>query len=96
MSPLQIHVLPKLGEIPVADIDRRDIRDALAPIWHTKADIARKGMNRLSVCLIHAAALGLTVDLQALEKAKALLSKTRHRPKNVLALSWQELPSFYL
>lgn len=95
MSPLQIHVLPKLGKIPVSDIDQRDIRDALAPIWHTKADTARKAMNRLGICLKHAAALGLTVDLQAVEKAKALLGKTRHKPKNVPALSWQEVPSFY-
>lgn len=95
MSPLQLHVLPKLGKIPVADIDQRDIRDTLAPIWHTKADTARKAMNRLGICLKHAAALGLTVDLQAVEKAKALLGKTRHKPKNVPALSWQEVPSFY-
>ncbi|EPX77571.1 tyrosine-type recombinase/integrase [Litoreibacter arenae] len=95
MSPLQLHVLPKLGKIPVADIDQRDIRDTLAPIWHTKADTARKAMNRLGICLKHAAALGLIVDLQAVEKAKALLGKTRHRPKNVPALSWQEVPTFY-
>jgi len=31
-SPLEIHVLPKLGSVPVADIDQRDIRDTLAPM----------------------------------------------------------------
>ena len=31
-SPLEIHVLPKLGSVPVADIDQRDIRDTLAPL----------------------------------------------------------------
>ena len=53
--------------------DQRDIRGTLAPIWHTKADTARKAMNRLSICMRHAAALGLDVDLQATDKAKALL-----------------------
>ncbi len=77
-SPLELHVLPKLGKMPVSRIDQRDIRDTLAPIWHTKADTARKAMNRLSICLRHAAALGLDVDLQATEKAKALLGKQRH------------------
>ena len=71
MSPLTLHVLPKLGEVPVTDLDQRDIRDTLAPIWHTKADTARKAMNRLLIVLPHAAALGLDVDLQATEKAKA-------------------------
>lgn len=41
-SPLELHVLPKLGKMPVSEIDQRDIRDTLAPIWHEKADTARK------------------------------------------------------
>jgi integrase len=95
LSPLTIHVLPKLGKVPVTDLDQRDIRDTLAPIWHTKADTARKAMNRLSIVLKHAAALGLDVDLQATEKAKALLGKTRHVPKNIPAMAWADVPEFY-
>jgi integrase len=94
-TPLELHVLPKLGKVPVADLDQRDIRDCLAPIWHTKADTARKAMNRLGLVLQHAAALGLEVDLQAVAKAKALLGKTRHEPKNIPAMPWAEVPAFY-
>lgn len=95
LSPLNIHVLPKLGRVPVTDLDQRDIRDTLAPIWHTKADTARKALNRLSIVLRHAAALGLDVDLQATDKAKALLGKSRHVPKNIPAMSWADVPGFY-
>ena len=95
LSPLTIHVLPKLGKVPVTDLDQRDIRDCLAPIWHTKADTARKAMNRLSIVLKHAAALGLDVDLQATEKAKALLGKSRHVAKNIPAMAWADVPEFY-
>ena len=94
-SPLELHVLPKLGKVPVSDIDQRDIRDTLAPIWHDKAETARKAMNRLSICMKHAAALGLEVDLQATEKAKALLGKQRHKTQNTPALHWQDVPTFY-
>lgn len=94
-SPLELHVLPKLGKVPVADLDQRDIRDVLTPIWHSKADTARKALNRLGICLKHAADLGLDVDLQVTDKARALLGKQRHRPENVPALPWQEVPSFY-
>lgn len=94
-SPLELHVLPKLGRMPVAEIDQRDIRDTLAPIWHDKADTARKAMNRLSICMKHAAALGLDVDLQATEKAKALLGKQRHKAQHIPALPWQDVPAFY-
>lgn len=94
-SPLELHVLPKLGMVPVAELDQRDIRDTLAPIWHSKADTARKAMNRLSICIRHAAALGLDVDLQATDKARALLGKQRHIAENIPALSWQDVPAFY-
>jgi hypothetical protein len=95
LSPLNIHVLPKLGKVPVTDLDQRDIRDTLAPIWHTKADTARKALNRLSIVLKHAAALGFDVDLQATEKAKALLGKSRHVAKNIPAMMWPDVPVFY-
>ena len=94
-SPLELHVLPKLGKIPVEEVDQRDIRDVLAPIWHTKAETARKALNRLGIVLRHAAALGLDVDLQATEKAKALLGKSRHTTKNIAAMRWPDVPAFY-
>ncbi len=94
-SPLELHVLPKLGKMPVSQIDQRDIRDTLAPIWHTKASTAQKAMNRLGICLRHAAALGLDVDLQATDKAKALLGKQRHTVKNIPAMNWRDVPAFY-
>ena len=95
LSPLNIHVLPKLGKVPVTDLDQRDIRDCLAPIWHTKADTARKALIRLSIVLRHAAALGLDVDLQATDKAKALLGKSRHVQQNIPAMAWADVPDFY-
>lgn len=94
-SPLELHVLPKLGKTPIEEIDQRDIKNVLAPIWHTKAEKAQKAMNRLNIVFRHAAALGLNVDLQATEKAKALLGKTRHVPKNIPAMHWRDVPDFY-
>ena len=94
-SPLELHILPKLGRVPVADIDQKDIRDTLSPIWHTKAETARKAMNRLGIVMRHAAALGLEVDLQATEKAKALLGKQRHKVTHVPAMNWRDVPTFY-
>lgn len=94
-SPLKLYVLPKLGKVPVADIDQNDIRDVLQPIWHTKADTARKALNRLGICLKHGAALGLDVDLQATDKAVALLGKQRHKIQNVPSVPWREVPAFY-
>ena len=94
-TPLELHILPKLGKVPVSEIDQTDIRDTLAPIWHSKADTARKALNRLSICIRHAAALGLDVDIQAPEKARALLGQQRHKVTNIPAMPWKEVPAFY-
>jgi len=94
-TPLKLHVLPKLGSVPIEEIDQNDIRHTLSPIWHDKADTARKAMNRLGITMRYAAAMGLDVDLQATEKAKALLGKSRHVAKHVPSMSWQDVPAFY-
>lgn len=94
-SPLELHVLPRLGSYPVGNIDQRLIRDTLAPIWHDKAVTARKAMNRLGIVMQHAAALGLDVDIQATDKAKALLGKQRHQTTHIAAMPWREVPAFY-
>ncbi|WP_340250870.1 tyrosine-type recombinase/integrase [Sulfitobacter pontiacus] len=94
-SPLALYVLPKLGKVPVEELDQQDIKNTLAPIWHTKADTANKALTRLSIVMRHAAALGLNVDLQATDKAKALLGKTRHVVQNIPSVHWQDVPKFY-
>lgn len=94
-SPLQLHVLPKLGRMPVTEITQVDVRDALEPIWHTKAATAKKAADRLKVVLDHAAALGLDVDLQAVAKAKQLLGRQRHETTSIPSMSWRDVPAFY-
>lgn len=94
-SPLELHILPKLGRVPVVEIDQIKIRDTLKPIWHDKAETARKALNRIAISLRHASNLGLDVDIQAAEKARGLLGKQRHEVKHVPALPWQDVPAFY-
>ncbi|MCZ2159189.1 integrase arm-type DNA-binding domain-containing protein [Bartonella sp. 220] len=94
-SPLKLHILPQLGCLPVSEITQTDIRKVLAPIWHTKAGTARRALIRLNICLKHAAALGLDVDLQATAKAQALLGKQRHKTQNRPAMDWRNVPAFY-
>ncbi len=94
-SPLEHHMLPKLGRMPVTAITQSDIRDALAPIWHSKAPTATKAANRLKIVLDHAAALGLDVNLQAVAKAKQLLGRQRHEVTSVPSMPWKGVPAFY-
>ena len=95
LSPLSVHVIPKIGRMAVEDVDQHVLKKTLAPIWHEKADTARKAMNRMNLTLKHAAALGLDVDLQAVMKAQALLGKRRHETKHIPSLPYQDAPKFY-
>jgi len=95
LSPLTVHVIPKIGETAIEDVDQHVLKQTLEPIWHEKADTARKAMNRMNLTLKHAAALGLDVDLQAVMKAQALLGKRRHVTKHIPSLPYRDAPEFY-
>ena len=45
-GPLRLYVLPTLGEVPVSDITQHDLVGVLSPIWHTRADMAKKALTR--------------------------------------------------
>jgi integrase len=47
------------------------------------------------VILKHAVAMGLAVDLQATDKARVLLGKSRQKIEHIAALPWSEVPDFY-
>ncbi|MEP1144019.1 MAG: integrase arm-type DNA-binding domain-containing protein [Henriciella sp.] len=95
LSPLEQHVVPKIGKMPITMIDQNVIRDALKPIWHSKAPTAIKALNRTGIVFRHAAAMGLDVDVTATTKAKALLGVQEHKTKGIPMMPWAEVPAFY-
>jgi integrase len=95
MSPLAVHVIPKIGAYPVEEIDQHVLKDLLAPIWHEKPEAAEKALNRISLTLTHAAALGLSVDLQATMKTRALLGKQRRTTVHIPSMPYADVPMFY-
>jgi hypothetical protein len=48
-SPLELHILPKIGQVPIEELDQQDIKNTLAPIWHEKSETAKKPINRLVI-----------------------------------------------
>jgi integrase len=94
-SPLELHVLPKLGSTPVTQINQVAIKDVLAPLWREKPVTAMKALERLGIVIKHAAAMGLEADLQATAKARLLLGKPRHQVQHIPAMRWQDVPAFY-
>ena len=94
-SPLELHVLPKIGKMPIEQVDQHDIKTCISPIWHTKGETAKKALHRLNIVIKHAAAMGLDVDIGAVEKAKALLGQSKQQKQNIPAMLWVDAPRFY-
>lgn len=95
MSSLKLYVLPKIGKLPVVEIDQHELKATFEPIWQSKPEAARKALNRVNLALKYAAALGLDVDLLATRKAQALLGKQRHKATHIPAMPYKDAPKFY-
>ena len=48
MSPLNIHIIPKLGKLAIEEIDQHALKRVLEPIWHDKTEAAAKALNRMN------------------------------------------------
>lgn len=94
-SPLEIHVLPKIGKMPITHVDQNVIRDALKTLWAEKYPTATKAMDRIGIVIKHASAMGLDVDVQATAKAKELLGKSGHKVTSIPMMPYAEVPAFY-
>jgi integrase len=90
------HVFPHLGAMPVADVDRAAILQAMEDVWTSRPGIARKLLQRVGTVLRYAAAHGMRANDNPAE-VKMLhhaglpaLAGGRKQP----SLPWQRLPAF--
>ena len=96
MSPLAKHVLPKLGNRPIASLHQSDIQKALTHLWRQKPPTAKKAILRLGIVFRHARLMGLDVDPFTVEAAKHMLGKVQHQTHSIQATPWQDVPSVFL
>ncbi|WP_171054608.1 tyrosine-type recombinase/integrase [Roseovarius arcticus] len=95
VSPLRLHLLPKLGKMPIVKIDQDDIAHALAPIWHEKPVTAKKALSRLRTVFKYARAKGFLVNRAVIEEAVILLGENKKPVRQSLSLPWSEVPALY-
>jgi integrase len=95
LSPISIHVLPKIGSLRVSNLHQRDIHDAIDPIWRTKHETARKALFRTRLILKHAKLSGYDVDPFICDAAQHMLGHYDHVETPLAATPWQDLPDLY-
>jgi len=94
-SPLDRHVLPKIGKKRISAIHQTDIKAALAPIWKTKAPTAEKALQRIKIVLHQGKLMGLGCDPFAADAARHMLGEVRRNVVPIPATPWQDIPALY-
>ena len=95
MSPLNTHIIPKLGKRDVEGITPKDLADALRPIWSEKTDVSRKALQRVGKALNYARSEGFDVDRDVIADARDLLGKQIKASKRIPSMDWRDVPGYY-
>ena len=94
LSTLKAHAFPAFGEVAVSAVDAPAVRDALAAIWLTKPETARRLRQRIRTVIDWAVAKGYreaSLPMPVIDKA---LPRQRVKPKHHAALAHADAPAF--
>jgi Arm DNA-binding domain/Phage integrase central domain len=95
LSPLKLHIFPKIGRKPVSTIQPEDIRSTLSPIWITKHPTAEKAIQRLRKIFTTGKLRGLDCDPFKIDVAQDLLGPVHHKTTPTPATDWRDIPELY-
>ena len=94
LSTLEAHVFPRLGGLPVDQIDGPMVRDVLADIWLTIPETARRVRQRIGTVLDFAHAKGWREAEAPLRSISRGLPPQPKIKEHLAAMAWQDIPAF--
>lgn len=94
LSTLEAYAFPRLGDLPVNQIDGPMVRDVLANIWLTIPETARRVRQRIGTVLDYAHAKGWREAEMPLRAVSRGLPKQPKKISHFAAMRWQDLPAF--
>ena len=93
LSTLETYAFPSIGAVKVNEVSRKQVVDALSPIWHTKAETARRVRQRVRAVMDRAVALGYIDFNPAGDAINGALTRMPRVRAHHRALPHQELPA---
>ena len=90
---LERHALPRIGNLPITEIDRAAVLDVLLPIWTSKPETARRVRQRMRTVFSFYQALEVIEHNPAGEAINAALPKTPRFKAHLRTLPYQEVGS---
>ncbi|MGY2052692.1 tyrosine-type recombinase/integrase [Methylobacterium sp. JK268] len=94
INTLQTYACPHLGAMPVDRIATPDVLKALAPIWLTKPETARRVRQRIGTVMDWAKAAGHRSGDNPIDGVGKGLPKQTDRDEHHAALPYAEVPAF--
>ena len=92
LSTLQSYAFPTIGAIKVDEITRKQVVETLSPIWHTKAETARRVRQRIRAVMDRAVALEYVDYNPAGDAINGALAKMPRIKSHHRAAPYKELP----
>lgn len=94
-SPIRVHLVPKVGKRRISELHQRDIKDALATLWHKHPQTAEKAIQRLSIIFRHARLSGYACHEETVEHARHMLGGHTIDPVGITSTPWQDVPTVF-
>ncbi|WP_297845303.1 site-specific integrase [Pseudomonas sp.] len=94
INTLTTYVFPKFGDLPVDRINTPEILGALAPIWLTKPETAKRVRQRIGTVLDWSKAAGFRTGDNPIDSVSKGLPKQPGKDEHHEALPYAELPAF--
>ena len=91
LSSLREYAFPRIGDRPVSDVTAQDVMDVLLPIWHSRAETARRVRQRIGTVMKWAITQGFRTDNPAGEAIGAALPRNNGAPRHHRALPYGEV-----
>ena len=94
-ASLATYVYPKIGGVPVRDIDQATVMQIVTPIWTTKPTTAGRVRSRIEAVMDYATANGFRAGDNPAHILSALPKKSKVAPvEHFAALPWEQVPQF--
>lgn len=94
LASLETHAFTTLGKMRVDLVEAEHIANALAPIWTTKPDMAKKVRQRIATVLDFAKAKNWRTTEAPRKAVGALTGKTK-KGKNFPAMPYADVPAYF-
>jgi integrase len=94
LACLVSHIFPAIGDKPVDTITSIMVRDALAPIWLTIPETARRALQRIGAVLDFAHIKGWRPDETTLKSVRKGLPRQPQTDNHFEAMSYLDVPAY--